>query len=198
MVAENSAIKLRENLSEFTKPLPFIQEKESFQTKKVELIRMGFPLKRSETTKSLCVCHNKITKGGYICPQCNSKYCELPIDCSICGLKLIASPHLARSYHHLFPTPNFLEVSDQQLENEYKNNEKIEKVSIFQDFIKKNNLNPINENEKDLQFWHCFGCQKPLEKGGDIKLMCPKCKNIFCVECDIFIHQFLQNCPGCS
>ena len=49
--------------------------------------------------------------GGYFCPQCHSKFCELPIDCSICGLTLISSPQLARSYHHLFPVSNFTEVS---------------------------------------------------------------------------------------
>lgn len=28
---------------------------------------------------------------------------ELPGACHICGLTLVSSPHLARSYHHLFP-----------------------------------------------------------------------------------------------
>ena len=23
--------------------------------------------------------------SGYYCPQCNSKYCELPVECKVCG-----------------------------------------------------------------------------------------------------------------
>ena len=29
--------------------------------------------------------------------------CELPSQCKVCGLSLMSSSHLARSYHHLFP-----------------------------------------------------------------------------------------------
>ena len=54
---------------------------------------------------------------------------------------------------------------------------------------------------------HCFGCNEVLEGYKDenrynkeikMKLKCPNCTNIFCVECDIFIHDSLHNCPGCS
>ena len=48
--------------------------------------------------------------GGYFCPQCCSKYCELPVECKACGLTLVSAPHLARSYHHLFPVDNFKEL----------------------------------------------------------------------------------------
>lgn len=26
-----------------------------------------------------------ITTGGYFCPQCDSKYCEIPVECRACG-----------------------------------------------------------------------------------------------------------------
>ena len=32
---------------------------------------------------------------------------ELPSQCNVCKLTLVSSPHLARSYHHLFPVPPF-------------------------------------------------------------------------------------------
>lgn len=32
------------------------------------------------------------------------------MQCHVCGLSLVASPHLARSYHHLFPVKPFAEV----------------------------------------------------------------------------------------
>ncbi|XP_067943658.1 general transcription factor IIH subunit 2-like isoform X2 [Watersipora subatra] len=82
------------------------------------LIKMGFPSHYSITGKekpSMCVCHQDSAGGstlsnkGYICPQCQSKYCELPIECQICGLILVSAPHLARSYHHLFPIQPFEE-----------------------------------------------------------------------------------------
>ncbi|KAG0823948.1 hypothetical protein G6F62_006536 [Rhizopus arrhizus] len=76
------------------------------------LIKMGFPKRLVEDNATFCVCHSKLTMGGYICPRCKSKVCELPSDCDICGLTLVSSPHLARSYHHLFPVDNFDEVKN--------------------------------------------------------------------------------------
>lgn len=31
----------------------------------------------------------------------------------VCGLTLVKAPHLARSYHHLFPAPNFEEPAEE-------------------------------------------------------------------------------------
>lgn len=64
----------------------------------------------------LCMCHLDTTSGcklsttGFLCPQCQAKYCELPVECKCCGLTLVSAPHLARSYHHLFPLPVFTEI----------------------------------------------------------------------------------------
>ena len=41
---------------------------------------------------------------------------ELPCSCHICGLTLVSSPHLARSYHHLFPVRAFSEIPQAELE----------------------------------------------------------------------------------
>ena len=40
---------------------------------------------------------------------------ELPASCHVCGLTLVSSPHLARSYHHLFPVQPFREVPAAEL-----------------------------------------------------------------------------------
>lgn len=53
--------------------------------------------------------------GGYTCPRCRARVTELPSQCHVCGLSLVASPHLARSYHHLFPVKPFSEVSAAEL-----------------------------------------------------------------------------------
>ncbi|XP_050769014.1 general transcription factor IIH subunit 2 isoform X5 [Gymnogyps californianus] len=59
-----------------------------------------------------------LTLGGYFCPQCRAKYCELPVECKICGLTLVSAPHLARSYHHLFPLDAFQEVPLEEYQGE--------------------------------------------------------------------------------
>lgn len=53
----------------------------------------------------------KLMSTGYLCPQCFSKHCELPVECRACGLTLVSAPHLARSYHYLFPVEAFKEVA---------------------------------------------------------------------------------------
>lgn len=91
------------------------------QTQENALIKMGFPHPRAEESKgpilSMCMCHidnkddpSKLSSAGFHCPQCSSKYCELPVECLSCGLTLVSAPHLARSYHHLFPVKQFREV----------------------------------------------------------------------------------------
>jgi hypothetical protein len=42
---------------------------------------------------------------------------------------------------------------------------------------------------------HCYACVAPLGKAE--RFACPKCRNAFCGECDVLIHESLHNCPGC-
>ncbi|KAJ1570102.1 hypothetical protein HK096_000480 [Nowakowskiella sp. JEL0078] len=42
---------------------------------------------------------------------------------------------------------------------------------------------------------YCFSCQAQSAGFGTNK--CPDCNNLFCIDCDIFIHDVLHNCPGC-
>ncbi|XP_064610580.1 general transcription factor IIH subunit 2-like [Liolophura sinensis] len=108
------------------------------------LIRMGFPHHQLTTDKdkeekpSMCMCHldDKTGQGfgstGYFCPQCKSKYCELPVECKACGLTLVSAPHLARSYHHLFPLEQFKEVPmDQQTRTCYACQVKVKELSFY-------------------------------------------------------------------
>lgn len=74
-------------------------------------IHMGFPQQYKDAHASLCACHIELQYDGFFCPQCKTKLCELPTDCLVCGLTLVSSPHLARSYHHLFPVPYFAPVA---------------------------------------------------------------------------------------
>ena len=87
------------------------------------LVKMGFPhhalhSSATDTCMAVCMCHAenadesvKLMSTGYLCPQCLSKHCELPVECRACGLTLVSAPHLARSYHYLFPVEPFDEVA---------------------------------------------------------------------------------------
>ena len=65
---------------------------------------------------------------------------------------------------------------------------------------------------------YCHGCYLPLAPAagggrgrgaalpaaaaaasqGGIVSRCPDCRNLFCLECDAYIHEQLHNCPGCE
>lgn len=157
----------RELLYDQVSPPPATSSTES------SLIRMGFPYhqSKSEGKPSMCMCHidSKVLHEGfgtegYYCPQCNSKYCELPVECKACGLTLVSAPHLARSFHHLFPLDCFNEVQ----------------VSTI-------------ESDSDK---HCYSCLGTFKE--QTVYQCGVCQKLFCLECDLFIHDTLHACPGCS
>ncbi len=31
-----------------------------------------------------------------------------------------------------------------------------------------------------------------------VVVRCPRCKHVFCFDCDAYIHESLHNCPGCE
>ncbi|CAG9125577.1 unnamed protein product [Plutella xylostella] len=84
------------------------------------LVKMGFPHSApaapgsADPPVTVCMCHLEEGEGicgdGHFCPQCRSKYCSLPAQCRTCGLTLASAPHLARSYHHLFPVESYEEM----------------------------------------------------------------------------------------
>ena len=89
-----------------------------------DLLVMGFQKRIPfHAPQSMCACHGRILSGsalahaetggapaGYTCPRCASKVCQVPTDCPTCGITIIMSTHLARSYHHLFPVKNYIPV----------------------------------------------------------------------------------------
>ncbi|KAA8894963.1 Ssl1-like-domain-containing protein [Sphaerosporella brunnea] len=176
-------VHFREKLLEATTPPVTRTQKMSANG----LLMMGFPSRIVERTASLCACHSQMNKGGYLCSRCGTKVCQLPCECPACGLTLILSTHLARSYHHLFPLKNWLEVS-------------------------------WTEARRST---HCFSCQsafppppaaalkdtpdaerQPAKTGSSTSISsrykCPDCGMHFCVDCDVFCHEILYNCPGCQ
>ncbi|TKR76736.1 hypothetical protein L596_017836 [Steinernema carpocapsae] len=80
------------------------------------LIRMGFPPHQVVTRAMFCACHkNQLAElrsagRGYLCPQCHSRYCQIPVECKTCKLVLVSAPQLARASQHFRPLPAFSEV----------------------------------------------------------------------------------------
>ncbi|KAJ2784992.1 hypothetical protein H4R18_000806 [Coemansia javaensis] len=143
-----------------------------------DMVLMGFPVKSvAAAVPTPCACHHELTFAGHVCPRCRAKVCSLPTDCDVCGLPLVSAPHLARSYRHLFPEENFVEIP------------------------------PAATAARA-----CYGCgmdwadpQKPQPArdapkpaAGGSRYQCPACRHVFCLDCDIFIHETLHNCPGCA
>ncbi|KAK3488339.1 Ssl1-like-domain-containing protein [Neurospora crassa] len=170
------------------------------------LLMMGFP-SRTLAPKdhvSFCACHAKPTREGYTCPRCGIKVCRLPIDCPICKLTLIQSTHLARSYHHLFPLKVFVEVPWSQA---YKSTACYSCLTPF----------PARPRDSVAAAPAVLGGRagakgsgkqqdgeqknpKPELKGVSEsgRYACQVCGNHFCIDCDVFAHETIHNCPGCQ
>ncbi|WVQ66673.1 uncharacterized protein L199_004860 [Kwoniella botswanensis] len=147
-----------------------------------DLMVMGFPIQLPLGGETLCSCHGLLKKGGYLCPRCGSKLCDVPTDCEVCGLMVVSSPHLARSFWFLFPVANY-------------------GVLAVEDLMDSGNG------------YTCFGCDVEFPDVATIeegvaqvedgvsptgRYRCAKCKKDFCADCDLYIHDTLHTCPGCS
>ena len=162
-------------------------------------MRMGFPAQSVSVVPVICSCHSTLVYTYYTCPTCRSHYCEIPCECSVCSLTLVSSPQLARSYHHILPVKNYIEVTSENINNNINSNNHVN-----------NNHNNNNSNDVDMIIRKppasssssstdrmCYGCQYVLRDGVDLITRCPDCQEIFCIECDEFVHQNLHTCPGC-
>ena len=139
------------------------------------LVRMGFPDRASDRSIAYFEAEGKIGVGGYTCPQCGTRVSDLPAECATCRLMLISAPHLARSYHHLFPVPVFRERTLPGKE--------VEGCAMDDSDA------PGNSGE------NCIGCSSLIV---GVRLECPRCMQLFCFDCDSYIHDKMFVCPGCE
>ena len=141
------------------------------------LIHMGFPRRVDMNHVSICSSTGEIRAGGYLCPRCKAKVSELPTSCKVCSLPLVSSPHLARSYHHLFPVLPYVEAKA-------KENSRVKGEG---------NKLTISRRKETVT---CMAGQYPCKTAESVS--CPKCSQQFCLTCDAFIHESLHVCPGCE
>ncbi|KAF8558061.1 TFIIH basal transcription factor complex, subunit SSL1 [Imleria badia] len=143
-----------------------------------DLMMMGFPTRLPDSSPpSLCACHSDMKSEGFLCPRCMAKVCDVPTDCDICGLMIVSSPHLARSYHHLFPVKPYQAVTSVE--------EVGERAAVChacgRAFPATPSTAPASEGFSPLGRYRC-----------------PDCSHDFCAECDVFVHDVVHCCPGCG
>jgi len=185
-----------------------------------EMVEMGFPTRTKNEVPTLVHATRDTTRiqllarTSYTCPQCRAKIQELPADCVVCGLKLVLSPHLARSFHHLFPVAPFSEIlpssskeggHERHSGTETVSSSSAKNVITTERIMLDSNLRRSSPDEVTS----CFACLRMIGAPSDptagaqdageevLRYQCPECRNAFCVNCDSYLHETLHNCPGC-
>lgn len=185
---------------------------------KSSLLMMGFPSRIVDPAPTLCACHSRPTRGGYLCSRCTTKVCSLPTSCPACGLTLILSTHLARSYHHLFPLRNWKEVnwaraeaSEQKAcfgcqthfpdktigvkEQSMSGGQNHDRMSL--QTTRGQPRIPKASAHKDRSHANAAAPNKDgVSESG--RYECETCWCFFCIDCDVFAHEVVHNCPGCQ
>ena len=170
------------------------------------LLMMGFPSRSVEDHPSLCACHTRPSRSGYLCTRCNAKVCALPSECPVCSLTLILSTHLARSYHHLFPLVNWVEVSWSKAHRStacfacLKPFPSAPKTSRSVPSIQQTDSRTLSTDPRAPRSTGSKAPQPiaPPSTTSTSRFECPVCRRHFCIDCDLFAHEVVHNCPGCQ
>lgn len=225
---------LLELLMSHTVPPPELQSK---STKTTDLIYMGFPKRTFDKYPMLGYDgkHVRLFSTSHVCPTCYTRTLEIPAECTVCRLQLNSSSHIARSHHHLFPVPNFVEIllrvqmeTDVTSSGEGGNlnlrlqgkrirppppltpglpnnvNDNATSSSRGSDGSNANGNGNSNANDNDGDndddWFPVRSCRACLDifTASSVVMQCPLCNHVFCVDCDLFIHDSLHNCPGCA
>ncbi|CAK7564216.1 MAG: hypothetical protein SEPTF4163_002103 [Sporothrix epigloea] len=206
------------------------------QSNPASLLMMGFPSRAIADTHiagggglSVCACHNKPVREGYACTRCRTKVCRLPAECPACGLTLILSTHLARSYHHLFPLRNWVVVPWVAAAVAVRDRGTTACYACLAPFPDLPPLEKLRELEAQARGGQKTGARDASgtsvvsrQDGGasavstaangpaaalssqlkgvseSSRYACEVCGNHFCIDCDVFAHEVVHNCPGCQ
>lgn len=173
-----------------TPPVVRATDTEAQRRNQAALLMMGFPSRIVEKRATLCACHGNLTRGGYLCSRCKSKVCNLPATCPTCDLTLILSTHLARSYHHLFPLRNWVEVPWTRARQK----------GSTQCFGCQAAFPRIPAEESHGAEGSSTARKSRRAEGASesSRYECETCQNHFCIDCDVFCHEVAHNCPGCQ
>ena len=180
------------------------------EASKSSLLMMGFPSRIVDQTPTLCACHSKPTRGGYLCSRCQSKVCSLPTQCPACSLTLILSTHLARSYHHLFPLQNWKEVSWSRAQASPQTTcfgcqsaflvrtAAPSQTKQNRDAAGTGNKMSLSTTKGKPRAPHNVPKTNTSGVSESGRYECGTCESHFCIDCDVFSHEVVHNCPGCQ
>jgi transcription initiation factor TFIIH subunit 2 len=183
-----------------------------------DFVYMAFPKRTFDGSASYGFDGNSIQlfSTAYVCPRCYNRTSEIPTQCCVCKVQLNSSSHIARSHHHLFPVPNFNELNlvesptDKKRFHAYRLNDtppekelgikkptsdddpKPDTGIVVEDDLRKK----VEQQDLIGVITHCKGCLEEFNSTS-LAMHCPSCDHVFCIECDLFIHNSLHNCPGC-
>ncbi|PHH88695.1 hypothetical protein CDD83_7192 [Cordyceps sp. RAO-2017] len=161
------------------------------------LLMMGFPSLTMAPGggTSYCACHSRPCREGYACTRCAARVCRLPAECPACGLTLILSTHLARSYHHLFPLRNWVEVSWADAARSlacFSCQCPFPPPPAATSTTARTDAEPGSKTSKN----RAEAAAKGVSESG--RYACEVCAHHFCIDCDVFAHDVIHNCPGCQ
>ncbi|KAK5730345.1 hypothetical protein LTR15_000282 [Elasticomyces elasticus] len=175
-----------------TPPVLRATDTEAQKQNQAALLMMGFPSRIAEERPTLCACHGNLTRGGYLCSRCKAKVCNLPATCPTCDLTLILSTHLARSYHHLFPLKNWVEVPWSRAQKK-GSVQCFGCLSAFPAVPAEYQMASRSENgQANARTKRAEGASESS------RYECETCGEQFCIDCDVFSHEVVHNCPGCQ
>lgn len=184
---------LTELLSVHTVPPPELQNFEKVESK---LIYMGFPERTFDGSSSYGYDGRQVRlfSTSYVCPRCHTRTSDIPTQCAVCLISLNSSSHLARSSHHLYPVPNFV---DMEIISDGSSVTMIARPFVTADTKKAHSTTECGDEASTQYASCCYGCLESFSRL-TAAFKCPKCSKLYCVDCDLFIHDQLHNCPGCQ
>ncbi|KAI9335596.1 Ssl1-like-domain-containing protein [Zopfochytrium polystomum] len=189
------------------------------------LIRMGFPTQVSFDYQPLCALHRRPLGDGhpshpstltqtasstaFVCPRCNAAVCMLPVECPVCSLTLVSGTLLARSYHHLFPVGDFAELNPATSDLDGTEPDRCAACdSLFA--LPDVPAATAVPQQQDTGVLAAAGSNSAAKKppsaaaaalkaqAAATRYRCAKCGCHVCLDCDVFLHDVLHNCPGCD
>lgn len=74
---------------------------------------------------------------------------------------------------------------------------------LLDEFVRYNSWKTIHgffSDDQSMMNFHCNGCEKYMMSDFENKdiVVCQGCKKLYCLDCDIFIHEILLSCPTCQ
>lgn len=125
-------------------------------------------------------------------PTPQGRLAEIPGECGVCRLTCASSPHLARSYHHLFPVPPFAELPGASGGGggAFGGGD----AGLGRVKAEPGAAQPAASAATADGGACCFGCRESLaaaERRG-VAVECGRCGAAFCFRCDVYVHESLD------